>query len=84
MDQNQLEFHWNYLNSLANTVIGKHMNGKNNKKTAAAQINMNQWEMHCRKIAIDLLAIKELQNIHMKLHIRIKTYTEQWRNNRQT
>jgi len=45
---------------------------------------MNQWKMHCRKIAIDLLAIKELQNIHMKLRIRIKTYTEQWRNNRQT
>jgi len=50
---------------------------ENNKKTAAARINMNQWEMHCRKIAIDLLAIKELQNIHMKVRIRIKTYTEQ-------
>ena len=50
---------------------------ENNKKTAAARINMNKWEMHCRKIAIDLLAIKELRNIHMKLRIRIKTYTEQ-------
>jgi len=39
--------------------------------------------MHCKKIAIDLLAIKELQNIHMKLCIRIKTYTEHWQNNRQ-
>jgi len=32
VDQNQLEFHWNYLNSLSNTVIGKHMNGKNNTR----------------------------------------------------